>query len=63
MHRSRVILAFILIAAGLVWIGQGVGLLTGRSFMVGDPRWAWIGAAFVLAGAAIGLIEVRRGRA
>ena len=63
MHRSRVILAFILIAAGFVWIGQGVGLLTGRSFMVGDPRWAWIGAVFVVAGTAIGLLEVRRGRA
>ena len=40
------------VLAGLVWIGQGLGILTaGRSFMIGDPTWAVIGAAFVLLGA------------
>ena len=63
MHRSRAILAFILIAAGLVWIGQGSGVLKGSSFMVGDPTWAWIGAACVVAGAVVGWIEVRARRA
>jgi hypothetical protein len=62
MHRSRAILAFILIAAGLVWIGQGSGVLKGSSFMVGDPTWAWIGAACVVAGAVVGWIEVRARR-
>jgi hypothetical protein len=63
MHRSRAVLAFILIAAGLVWIGQGSGLLKSSSFMVGDVRWAWIGASCVVVGALIGLLEVRRRRA
>ncbi len=63
MHRSRAVLAFILIAAGLVWIGQGLGVLKSSSFMVGDVRWAWIGATFVVVGAVIGLLEVRRRRA
>ena len=59
MHRTRRLLAFILVAAGLVWIGQGTSVLKGSSFMVGDPRWAWIGAAFVLLGLAIVVSEVR----
>jgi len=43
-----------MVLAGLVWIGQGLGILTaGRSFMVGDPTWALIGAVFVALGVAI----------
>jgi len=62
MHRARAILAFILIAAGLVWIGQGSGVLPG-SFMSGDPKWAWIGAALVVIEIAIAALEVRSRRA
>ena len=60
MIRTRTILAIILIALGLVWVGQGTGLLAGRSFMVGDPRWTAIGAGCVLVGIALGWLEVRR---
>ena len=63
MHRFRTILAIILVATGLVWIGQGTGFLTGRSFMVGDPLWTIIGAACVIAGLAIGWLELRSRRA
>jgi hypothetical protein len=63
MHRSRAFLAVILVAAGLVWIGQGTGLIRGRSFMTDDLRWAAIGAACVIAGVIVGLVEVRRRRA
>ncbi len=62
MIRTRTILAIILIALGLVWVGQGTGLLAGRSFMVGDPRWTVIGAACVVVGAALGWLELRRWR-
>jgi hypothetical protein len=62
MLNARPVLAVILVAAGLVWIGQGTALLKGGSFMVGDPRWAWIGAACVLAGALLAGLEVRRRR-
>ncbi len=41
--RGRVITATLLVAVGLVWIGQGLGLLRGSSFMVGDVRWAVAG--------------------
>ncbi len=62
MIRARTILAFILVAIGLVWIGQGTGFLAGRSFMVGDTRWAMIGAACLVAGAVVGWLELRRRR-
>jgi hypothetical protein len=62
MLRARTILAVILVAIGLVWIGQGTGFLAGTGFMVGDNRWAVIGAGCVLAGVAIGWLEIRRRR-
>lgn len=47
----RLALAAAMVLAGLVWIGQGLGILTaGRSFMIGDPAWAVIGAVFVVLG-------------
>jgi len=60
MIRARTILAVILVAIGLVWVGQGTGLLAGRSFMVGDPRWALFGIVAVVAGLALGWLELRR---
>jgi hypothetical protein len=60
MIRARTILAVILVAIGLVWIGQGTGLLKGTGFMVGDSRWALIGVVGVVAGLALGWLELRR---
>lgn len=62
MIRSRTILAVILIALGLVWIGQGTGVLAGSGFMVGDTKWTIIGAVLVVAGLALGVLELRRRR-
>ena len=58
-QRTRTLGAVLLIATGLVWIGQGTGLLRGGSFMVGDPTWAWIGLAAVAAGAFVGWLALR----
>lgn len=63
MHRPALILAFVLIAIGVVWVLQGLGILTGSSFMVGDRRWALAGVAAVSVGAVIGLRARRSGRA
>jgi len=49
MQRTRWIVIAVLVLVGLVWIGQGSGLLQGSSFMVGDPFWAVAGAALVVA--------------
>jgi hypothetical protein len=60
MHRRHGILSIVLVALGLVWIGQGTGLLKGGSFMVGDPRWTAIGAACVAVGLVLAIREIRR---
>lgn len=61
MEVRRWIVPFVLVAVGLVWIGQGLGLLRGQSFMVDDVRWALIGAVMVAAGGAIAFVRRPRG--
>jgi hypothetical protein len=55
----------VIIALGLVgavWIGQGLGLIRGSSFMTDDVRWAAIGAVLVVVAVVLGIIERRRSR-
>jgi hypothetical protein len=61
--RGRLIVALALVAVGLVWVGQGLGLLRGSSFMIDDVRWAVLGAVLVLVGGAIALSARRRPKA
>jgi hypothetical protein len=61
--RIRWIVAGVMIAAGLVWMAQGTGLLRGSSFMTDDIRWAVAGLALVIGGAIVAAFEVRRRRA
>ena len=55
----RWIVAGVVIAIGLVWIGQGSGALPG-SVMSGDPRWALIGAVLVAVGIVVAWTAFRR---
>ena len=48
--RGRLITAASLAVLGLIWMGQGLGLIRGSSFMTGEPFWAAVGAVFVVAG-------------
>lgn len=59
--RGRVITGLAVIPVGLIWVGQGVGLLRGASFMVDDVRWAAIGAIAVVVGTAIAFSGRRGG--
>lgn len=43
------VVGVIAVLLGLVWFGQGIGLLPG-SVMTGDPKWAVIGAILALGG-------------
>ena len=44
------ILGGILVVVGLLWLGQGVGLI-GGSFMTGHVVWAVVGAVCIVIGA------------
>ncbi|MFL5643819.1 MAG: hypothetical protein ACJ78L_00560 [Chloroflexota bacterium] len=57
--RTRWIIAAVCVVAGLVWIGQGTGILKGSGFMVGDMTWAVIGAVLVVVGMIIGWTALR----
>jgi len=56
---TRWIIAAILVVVGAVWIGQGLGLIRGSSFMIDDIRWAIIGAGALVVGFAIGWTAFR----
>lgn len=60
--RGRMTAGIVVALVGAVWIGQGFGLLRGSSFMVDDPRWAFAGAAAVIAGGVLALSAWRSGR-
>ena len=57
--RSRWIIAALIAAIGLVWIGQGSGILRGSSFMTDDVRWAIAGALLVLLAAVLAWTAIR----
>lgn len=59
---GRMLTATLLIAVGLVWVGQGIGLLRGSSFMVGDSRWAIAGLAAIIGGAILAVSVWRSSR-
>lgn len=53
------IISILMILTGIVWILQGVNILPG-SFMTGDIRWAYRGAATALIGVALFWFSRRR---
>jgi glucose dehydrogenase len=57
MRPSRVIAAIVLTLVGVVWIGQGAGLI-GGSAMSGSPFWAVVG--LVLVGLAVAIVAWER---
>ena len=59
--RSRLIAGILLALVGAVWIGQGLGLLRGSSFMVDDVRWAVIGSVLLAVGVLL-IVAARRRR-
>lgn len=63
MRNGLVVIGVLLLAVGLVWIGQGLGYIKG-SFMTGDMKWFWIGCALVVVGVVLGAAAVatRRGQ-
>lgn len=62
MRTVLTIVGTLLAAAGGIWFLQGVGVLPG-SFMTGQVRWAWYGAATILGGVLVIVVARRRPRA
>lgn len=57
--RTQLITGAALVFVGLIWIGQGLGLLRGSSFMVDEPFWVIAGLLFVFSGSALAVIAWR----
>jgi len=59
---TRLVIGVVLIVVGVVWLGQGIGLI-GGSFMTGEAFWAVMGAFAVVLGAVLlrGAARARRG--
>jgi hypothetical protein len=60
MRAAVLIPSAILVGIGILWIGQGLGLVHG-SFMTGSTFWTIAGAVMVLAGIGILVLAARRG--
>jgi hypothetical protein len=58
--RGILLLALALAAVGLVWIGQGLGIIRGSGFMTNDVRWAAVGVVLLAVGAVLaGVVLVK----
>lgn len=57
-RRTSLVGIVLLGMVGMVWLGQGVGLIPG-SVMSGDPKWAVIGGALVVISIALA-VRARR---
>ena len=60
--RLPLVIGALLVAIGLVWIGQGLGLIPG-SFMTGDPFWAAAGGVALVIGIVVAARALLRPRA
>jgi uncharacterized membrane protein len=60
MHKLLLVAGLLAVALGLLWIGQGTGMINwpASSFMISQIQWAYYGGAV----AAVGLILIWRGK-
>ena len=60
MRKALLIVGLLALAIGLLWIGQGTGVIKWpeSSFMISQIQWAYYGIAL----AVVGLILIWRGR-
>ena len=59
MRRTPLIVAVVLALIGLVWLGQGTGLIAG-SVMSGSSFWAIVGLVLLVVAGILIAREVRR---
>ena len=59
MRGGLAVVGAIILLAGGVFAGQGLGYIPG-SYMTGDIKWFWIGSGMVVAGLALGVAGLLR---
>jgi apolipoprotein N-acyltransferase len=59
MRPTRLVIAAVLALVGLVWLGQGVGLI-GGSAMSGSGFWAAVGVVLLVLAGVVVMVERRR---
>ena len=61
MRTGLAVVGALILLAGAVFAGQGLGKIPG-SFMTGDVHWFWIGSAMIVVGLALVVGGVLGGR-
>ncbi len=59
MKSGLVVVGGLILLAGAVFAGQGLGFIPG-SYMTGDMKWFWIGSGMIVVGLALGALALRR---
>ena len=59
MRNGLAIVGALILLAGAVFAGQGLGYIPG-SYMTGDVKWFWIGSAMVVVGLVMGVVALVR---
>ena len=59
MRGGLAVVGGLILFAGAVFAGQGLGYIPG-SYMTGDIKWFWIGSGMVVAGLALGVAGLLR---
>jgi len=60
-RTTLIAIGVIAIAVGVIWIGQGTGLIPG-SFMTGDTKWLIIGIIVGVVGVGLTAFGLRRAK-
>ena len=55
MKVGLVVVGVLILLAGAVFAGQGLGYIPG-SYMTGDIKWFWIGSGMVVVGLTLGAV-------
>ena len=59
MRGGLAVVGAIILLAGGVFAGQGLGYIPG-SYMTGDIKWFWIGSGMVVVGLVVGAASLLR---
>ena len=62
MKTTLTVIGFLLLAMGLLWAGQGAGIIRwpAESFMISQRQWIYYGGATALVGLVLAIIGARR---